>query len=141
MKVVDANVLLYAVNSDARHHEPGDPLADVALAEAPRRLAFRGSASLRLFGWGLIHRSCPGRFGATDAFDLVDSWLAQPAATVVDPTTRHSSILRGLLEQAGTAGNLTTDAHLAALAIEHGAQVATFDRNVAQVGVKVCLPG
>jgi predicted nucleic acid-binding protein len=45
----------------------------------------------------------------------------------VHPTRRHAQLLRELLEQAGTAGNLTTDAHLAALAIEHGATLATFD--------------
>jgi predicted nucleic acid-binding protein len=49
--------------------------------------------------------------------------LAQPPATVVAPTSRHSAVLRGLLEEAGTAANLTTDAHLAALAVEHSAEV------------------
>jgi toxin-antitoxin system PIN domain toxin len=61
--------------------------------------------------------------------DLVDSWLAQPCATVVHPTSRHVFVLRELLEPLGTAGNLTTDAHLAALAIEHGAELCSTDRD------------
>jgi uncharacterized protein len=63
----------------------------------------------------------------SQAQDLVDSWLAQPCATVVHPTGRHASVLRELLEPLGTAGNLTTDAHLAALAIEHGAELCSTD--------------
>ena len=58
---------------------------------------------------------------------MVDSWLAQPAVTVVDPTDRHSAVLRHLLDPLGAAGNLTSDAHLAALAIEHGATLCSAD--------------
>jgi PIN domain/Plasmid pRiA4b ORF-3-like protein len=63
----------------------------------------------------------------SQALDLVGSWLAQPCATVVHPTSRHAPVLRQLLEPLGTAGNLTTDAHLAALAIEHGAELCSTD--------------
>ena len=68
----------------------------------------------------------------SEALDLVDSWLAQPCATVVHPTSRHAPVLRDLLEPLGTAGNLTTDAHLAALAIEHGAELCSTDRDVSR---------
>ncbi len=61
------------------------------------------------------------------AFAIVDSWLDQPIASVVHPTTQHASILHRLLEPIGTAGNLTSDAHLAALAIEHGAELCSRD--------------
>ena len=63
------------------------------------------------------------------AFDLVEGWLAQPSVVTVEPTQRHLAVLRGLLEPLGTAGNLVTDAHLAALAIEHGAAVASSDHD------------
>jgi hypothetical protein len=62
-----------------------------------------------------------------EALDLVDAWLAQPCATVLHPGDRHATLLRQLLEPFGTAGNLTTDAHLAALAIEHGAELCSAD--------------
>ena len=52
------------------------------------------------------------------ALGLVDGWLEQPCAVVVHPTDRHSALLRELLAPLGSAGNLTMDAHLAALAIE-----------------------
>jgi predicted nucleic acid-binding protein len=63
----------------------------------------------------------------TQALDLVDGWLAQPNAVIVHPGRRHASIVRELLEATGSGGNLTTDAHLAALAIEHGAEIQTAD--------------
>ncbi len=63
----------------------------------------------------------------TEAFDCIDGWLAQPCALVVHPTERHPGILRGLMEPLGTAGNLTSDAHPAALAVEHGGEVCSAD--------------
>ncbi|MGH9258234.1 MAG: type II toxin-antitoxin system VapC family toxin [Vicinamibacterales bacterium] len=57
----------------------------------------------------------------------VRAWLVQPYVTILDPGTRHAEILLGLLESLGTAGNLTTDAHLAALAIEHQAELHSTD--------------
>ncbi|ORW10461.1 PIN domain-containing protein [Mycolicibacter longobardus] len=75
--------------------------------------------------------------GAAQAFDLIDAWLATPAGVVVEPTVRHRAILRGLLD---TAGNLSNDAHLAALAVEYGGAVATFDRDFERFGVRVVIP-
>ena len=63
----------------------------------------------------------------SEALDILDAWLAQPCATVIHPGDRHAALLRELLEPFGTAGNLTTDAHLAALAIEHGAELCSAD--------------
>lgn len=67
-----------------------------------------------------------------EALDVVDGWLSQPAVTVVHPTTRHSAVLRDLLRPLGSAGNLTSDAHLAALAIEHGATLYSHDGDFAR---------
>jgi uncharacterized protein len=75
-----------------------------------------------------------------DAFDVVDSWLGAASAVVVEPTSRHRHILRGLLADSGAAGNLTTDAHIAALAIEHGATVASFDKDFERFNVPVVVP-
>jgi len=61
------------------------------------------------------------------AFDTVDRWLAQPRAVVVHPGDRHAALMRQLLGRPGTAGNLVNDAHLAALAIEHGAELNSGD--------------
>lgn len=57
----------------------------------------------------------------------VRSWLAQPQVTILHPGERHAELVLGFLEGLGTAGNLTTDAHLAAVAIEHQAELHTTD--------------
>jgi len=67
-----------------------------------------------------------------DAIDLVDSWFAQPNVRIVQPTARHSETCFGLLRTIGTGGNLTTDAHLAALAIEHGCTLYSTDPDFAR---------
>lgn len=72
-------------------------------------------------------RVFPEPLAPEQALDLVDLWLAQPCATIIQPTPRHAAVLRDLIGHVGTAGNLTTDAHLAALAIEHGAQLCSAD--------------
>jgi toxin-antitoxin system PIN domain toxin len=69
---------------------------------------------------------------STEAFDVVDDWLAQPVASVIEPTSRHAAVLRELLEPLGTGGNLVGDAHLAALAIEHGAELYSRDNDFAR---------
>ena len=63
------------------------------------------------------------------AFEYIDSWLDSPVATVVHPSERHADHMRDLLLPLGTAGNLTDDAHLAALAIEHGAELCSSDND------------
>jgi uncharacterized protein len=77
-----------------------------------------------------------------EAVGQVEAWLGAPAAVVAQPTARHAGLLQGLLRETGTAGNLTTDAQLAALAIEHGAEIASYDRDFARFpGVHHRLPG
>jgi len=61
------------------------------------------------------------------ACDHVRSWLAQPQVSILHPGERHAALVFGLVERVGAAGNLTTDAHLAALAIEYNAELHTSD--------------
>lgn len=61
------------------------------------------------------------------AFDRVDRWLAQPPASVVEPTARHLEVVRSLLAGSAAAGNMVNDAHLAALAVEHRGTVVSYD--------------
>jgi len=63
------------------------------------------------------------------ALAYVADWLAHPVARAVGPGDRHWAILRNLLEQAGTAGNLTTDAHIAALALEQGYAICSANND------------
>ncbi len=73
--------------------------------------------------------TCGAIRGRPIALDEIQRWLAQPVATVVHPTDRHAAVLRDLLAPLGAGGNLTSDAHLAALAIEHGATLCSHDND------------
>ena len=76
-----------------------------------------------------------------EAAATVTSWTSSKSAVVIEPTTRHLPLLNGLLAGSGTAGNLVTDAHLAALTLEHDATVVSFDRDLGRFeGVKWRLP-
>ncbi len=131
MRLPDTNVLLYAVNRDA----PQQAVAERWLTEAFDSPAGAGLAWVVLLGFIRI-ATRPGIFAnplsAEQALRCVDDWLAHPAARVVQPGERHAALLGRLLLGAGVAGSLTTDAHVAALAIEHGATLGTFDRDFAR---------
>jgi hypothetical protein len=131
MKLIDANLLLYAVNKDAPLH---------AKAKAWLETTLSGRETVA-FSWNVILAfvrltTRPGLFrnalSPERAFDLVAAWLDQPSATVVNPGPKHLAILRGLLTSLGTGGNLTSDAHLAALAIEQNAELCSCDADFAR---------
>lgn len=126
MKLPDANLLLYAVDSSSPLHEPARTWLEERLS-GTETVAFAWSVLLAFLRLRTNPRIYEFPLPVEEAFGLVDSWLAQPCATVIHPTDRHSGLLRELLFPLGTAGNLTTDAHLAALAIEHGAELCSAD--------------
>ena len=66
------------------------------------------------------------------ALDRVESWIGRRAARIVEPGPRHLAIVRRLVASVGVAGSLTTDLHLAALAIEHNAELHSNDRDFAR---------
>lgn len=126
MILVDANVLLNAINTSAPDHKVARAWLNSALSGAmPVGLAWVVLlAVIRLTTRpGLFERPLT----VAEATGLVRSWIDAPAAVVVGAGPRHLDLLAGLLQDAGTAGNLTSDAHLAAIALEHGAEVITFD--------------
>lgn len=71
----------------------------------------------------------PNPFTVDEALDRVRAWLEQPSAVIVESTRRHLAVLGGLLGSVGAGGNLVSDAHLAALALEHGATVISYDND------------
>lgn len=126
MILVDANLLLYAVNQDAPLHEPSRSWLESTINGAE----IVGLPWVVLLAFVRL-TTRPGVFARPlsvgAAFGLVEAWLEQPNVISVEPTPRHVHILRGLLERLGTGGNLTSDAHLAALAIEYGAVLCSAD--------------
>jgi len=139
VKLVDANVLLYAVNRQAQAHHASHRWLTAALSGG-EAVGFPWTSLLAFLRISTSHRVFASPLGVSQAMDLMEAWTGAPVAVIVEPTTRHTSLLRGMLEQAGTAGNLTTDAHLAALASEHRAEVVTFDRDLVRFGVCVVVP-
>ncbi|MGV0644114.1 type II toxin-antitoxin system VapC family toxin [Mycolicibacterium sp. XJ2546] len=140
MKIVDANVLLYAVNSASTHHEASRRWLDGALSGSDTvglgwtpLLAFvRLSTKIGLF---------PSPLSPADAMRQVVEWTTAPGATTIGPTARHGDVLHGLLAQLGTGGNLVNDAHLAALAIEHRASIVSYDSDFSRFdGIRWTTP-
>lgn len=126
MRLADVNLLLYAVDEASPRHEAARDWLEESLSAA-ETFAFSWSVLLAFIRLGTNARVFASPLEPGEALDLVDSWLQQPSTTVIHPTERHSALLRELLGPLGTAGNLTTDAHLAALAIEHGAELHSAD--------------
>ena len=131
MKVVDANLLLYAVDETSPHHEAAKPWLERELSGS-ETFGLAWAVLLAFIRLGTNPRVFATPLAVEEALDLVDSWLEQPCATVVHPTDRHSQTLRELLAPFGTAGNLTSDAHLAALSVEHGAELCSADADFAR---------
>lgn len=123
MRLPDVNVLVYAHNTDAAEHDRARRWLEAALI-GPEPIAF---AWVALLGFIRISTRLAQPMAPGEAFDIVDELTMRPNAEIVHPTRRHRTVLRSLLEPQGVAGNLTTDAHLATLAIEHGATLASFD--------------
>ncbi len=139
MKLPDTNVLVNSVNE----FNPGKKQATKWLEAALDDEAGVGFAWLALVGFLRISTR-PGilqtPLSVPVALALIDVWIMHPRARILQPTQRHGDILARLLLVAGTAGNLTNDAHLGALSIEHGATLGTFDKDFKRFpGVKVDL--
>ena len=126
MKLVDANLLLYAVDEGSPHHARAKPWLERQLSGS-ETFAFAWAVLLAFVRLATNPRVFAAPMDGDEALDVVDSWLQQPNATVVNPTERHGVLLRELLQPLGTAGNLVSDAHLAALSIEHGAELCSAD--------------
>lgn len=126
MKPVDASVLLYAVNESDPKHDSARRWLDDALKDA-EPVGFAWFALLAFVRLSTRVGLIPQPLAPAGALERVEAWLAQPSAFILEPTARHLAVLSGLLGPLGTGGNLVGDAHLAAIATEHGATVVTYD--------------
>jgi toxin-antitoxin system PIN domain toxin len=140
MILVDANILIYAIDRDAPHHRRAHAwLESIMSGTAQVTLAWIVIlAFLRITTRAGIMRN---PLKTEQSIGYIDSWLEQPHVLLGVPGERHWAILRNLLIESGTAGNLTSDAHLAALAIEKGATIYTADNDFRRfAGVRVINP-
>src|SRR5579864_5210084 len=131
MIIPDVNILIYAYDTDSANHEIAKAWwRDALRLSRPVGIPWATSIGfIRLVtNRGVFQRP----MAVHEAVVIVRSWLRQPRVRVLIPGEGHGDILFGLLEELGTAGNLTSDAHLAALAMEYQAEVASTDSDFAR---------
>jgi toxin-antitoxin system PIN domain toxin len=129
--VPDVNLLIHAYNLDSPVHDSARRWWE-AILNGARPV---GLAWVAVLGFIRIatHRQVLAKpMPVSAACDRARAWLARPYVSLLHPGDRHAGILFDLLEALGTAGNLTTDAHLAALSIEHQAELHTTDADFAR---------
>jgi len=131
MRIIDLNVLLYAVNSDAAQHDRVRGWWEQAVNDEDTI----GLAWVVLLGFLRLAtnpRVFPRPLAPGAAATKLDTWLSLDNVRVVHEKDDHWETLKPLLGRAGTAGNLATDAHLAALALTHDAVVVSCDTDFAR---------
>lgn len=140
MILVDANLLVYALHADLPQHQAAKAWFERAvMGQEP--LALCWMVILAVIRLSTNNRLFPQALSAGQAVAVVESWLGHPGVVVIGPGEAHWPILSGLLGTLGEAGNLTPDAHLAALAIEHGAVIFSADNDFRRFpGLRVCNP-
>jgi uncharacterized protein len=122
----DINLLLHAYNADSPVHGAARTWWETLLnGTTPVGLSW--AAILGFVRLGTNRHVFANPLPVATACAHTRTWLGRPYVTVLEPGARHSEILFGFLESIGTAGNLTTDAHLAALALEHQAELHSTD--------------
>jgi len=128
MKIIDVNVLLYVVNKDAAHHATLSEWWQQAL-ENDESIGLSWSVLVGFLRVATNPRAFPRPLDPHAALRVIDDWLELANVAVVREKDEHWRTLRSILGHSGTAGNLTTDAHLAALALTHDAVLVSCDHD------------
>ncbi len=126
MKILDVNLLLYAVDVRSAHHANARNFLDRVL-NTDETIALPWTVILGFLSVVTNARVFTHALTSDQALSVVDGWLARPNVVALEPGPEHWSILRDLMRESGTAGSLVSDAHLAALAIERGAELCSAD--------------
>jgi hypothetical protein len=127
----DINLLLHAYNADSPRHRGARAWWE-GLLNGTEPVGLSWAAILGFIRISTHRQVFANPLPVTTACAHARAWLARPYVSVLDPGGRHAELLCGLLEALGTAGNLTTDAHLAALAIEYQAELHSTDADFAR---------
>ena len=126
--VVDLNVLIYATNADAPQHAKALAWWE-SLLNGDEQVGLTWPVLIGFLRLTTRTAIVPNPLTIKQAIAIIDAWLSHPLVIVINPGSDHWRALKELLGETGTAGNLTTDAHLAAVALEYGATLATTDRD------------
>jgi toxin-antitoxin system PIN domain toxin len=138
--LVDANLLLYAYDANSREHARAKAWLEDVLSRT-EQVGFAWVTILAFLRIATNPRALASPLPPDEAVSIVESWLAQPCVVLVSPGERHGSILGPMLARDQVRGPLVMDAHLAALALEQGAVLATHDRDFARFdGLRTVMP-
>ena len=129
--LVDANLLLFAVDETSPFHETATRWLADAL-NGPRRVGLPWPALSAFLRISTNPRSTAHPLSPEEAWRYLEEWLACETVWIPNPTDRHADILRALVLTYQLRGNLVSDAHLAALAIEYGLTVYSADTDFAR---------
>jgi uncharacterized protein len=124
--VPDINLLVYAYNSDAPDHERARTWWETSLS-ATRPVGLAWAVMLGYLRLMTSRSVLIDPFSPAEAIGHIRSWLERPQVLVLGPGTRHLDLIENLMQAARASGRLTTDVHLAALAIEHQAELCSND--------------
>jgi len=128
MKLVDAHLLLYAYDASSDLHKKARLWLEDLFSQ-PKPVCLSWTTILAFLRITTNPRAFTHPLSAAEAVDIVSEWLSQPVTVILNPGDRHWKILSGFIKDGQANGPLTTDAHLAALAVEHGATLCTLDRD------------
>jgi hypothetical protein len=129
--LVDSNLLIYAASAASPHHAPSREWLEARLTE-PARVGLPWSSVLSFLRVVTHPRIYQKPATVMQAWSIVDGWLNCPNVWIPLPTGRHRAVLADVLAHAGRGANDVPDAHLAALAIEHGLTLCTADAGFAR---------
>ncbi len=129
--LLDANILLYAVNADSSFHQRAHSWLTDQL-NGSRRVAIPWQSLIAFLRISTHPRVFTQPLSAQAAMSIVDEWLAIGLVWVPTPGVGHAAILRELLLTSHAQAGLISDVHLAALAMEHGLTLASADSDFAR---------
>ena len=129
--LVDANLLLYAVDETSAEHDAAR-LWLIEQLNGNRRVGLPWPSLLAFVHISTHPAASAHPLHPDDAWRFVEEWLAAPTVWIPGPTDRHATVLGDLVRRYRIGGNLLPDAHLAALAIEHGLEVWSADTDFAR---------
>jgi len=126
MILVDANLLLYAEDSRSDAHEAARTWWDAQLSGSePVGLCWPVlTAFIRIGTNARLHQR---PLTLREAIQRVQRWIDQPCVRILEPTDQHWSIFQQMLREGNATANLVSDAHLAALAVEHNCSLHSTD--------------
>ncbi len=131
MILVDSNILIYAKSIRSAHHVSASKWLDVQL-NGVMPVGLPWAVLLAFVRITTNARAFPEAKSGAEAWQQAREWLSCPVVWIPQPTEHHADVLGELLSLPGMGGNLVTDAHLAALAIEHGLTLCSADTDFAR---------